>query len=156
MTDRDYMKKAIAITRVGLEDGQTPFGACIVKDGRIVAAAHNRVWARNDITAHAEVECIRDACLALRTIDLSGCAIYSTCEPCPMCFCAIHWARLDHLYYGATIADAHKAGFHELHIGNQMMKEIGGSDVIIHPPIYQAECAALFDEWLKLPGRKAY
>jgi guanine deaminase len=107
-----FMSRAIREARKNLSrpDGG-PFGACIVKEGRIVAAARNTVL-REDATCHAEVNAIRKASRRLGTHDLSGCEIYSTCEPCPMCFGAIHWARIGTVYYGAGIRDAARAGFH--------------------------------------------
>ncbi len=152
----DFMRMAIAATREGIANGQTPFGACIVRDGQVLATGHNRVWADTDITAHGEIVTIRRACRALGTVDLSGCTIYSTCEPCPMCFAAIHWARLDHLYYGARIEDALRAGFNELHLSNDRMKELGRSPVQLHPDLLRDACATLFDEWLARPSSRAY
>src|SRR6516165_9769852 len=113
MTDADYMRLAIRKAQESIAAGQSPFGAVIIKDGEVVAATHNTVWRDSDPTAHAEVNCIRAAASALRLIDLSGCEMYSTCEPCPMCLSAIHWARIDRVVFGATIADAALAGFNE-------------------------------------------
>src|SRR5688572_18464025 len=106
MTDEQFMRLALAKARDGVEGGQSPFGACVVREGRVVACVHNVVWATTDITAHAEVHALRQACRELGTIDLSGSTIYSTCEPCPMCFSACHWARTTRIVYGASIADA--------------------------------------------------
>ncbi|HEX2971090.1 MAG TPA: nucleoside deaminase [Tepidisphaeraceae bacterium] len=150
------MRLAIEKARAGIAHGQTPFGACIVKDGRLLVAGHNQVWATTDITAHAEIHVIRQACRILNTIDLSGCEIYSTCEPCPMCFSACHWARLSRVVYGAGIADARRAGFSELSISNQEMKQRGGSHLEIVSGVLQQECAALFDEWLARGDRRVY
>ena len=106
------MQIAIEEARAGIAAGEGgPFGAVITRDGRVIARAHNQVVATNDPTAHAEVQAIRAASRALGTFDLSGCVIHSTCEPCPMCFSAIHWARLDRLEFGASRADAAAAGF---------------------------------------------
>ena len=91
--------------------GGGPFGAVIVRAGEVVATGANQVTATNDPTAHAEVVAIRNACKALGTFDLSGCEIYSSCEPCPMCLTAILWARCEALYYGNTASDAAEAGF---------------------------------------------
>src|SRR4051794_24739257 len=121
--DHEFMKTAIAKTREGIASGQSPFGAIIVRDGAIVAATHNTVWSTCDPTAHAEVNCIRSAAKALAAIDLSGCAMYSTCEPCPMCLAAIHWSKIDRVVFGATIADAAAAGFHELHVDARVLAE---------------------------------
>lgn len=147
------MRLAVEKANEGIEKGQTPFGACIVKGGQVVVCAHNVVWETTDITAHAEIHAIRKACQILKTIDLNGCTIYSTCEPCPMCFSAIHWANIDRIVYGAAIADAQQAGFRELSISNQEMKDAGNSCVDIKTGILQDECVALFDVWKKKSGR---
>ena len=139
-----FMRAAIGKAKAGIARGQTPFGACIAKGGALVAAAHNSVWASTDITAHAEITAIRAACRKLRTVDLSGCEIYSTCEPCPMCFSAIHWAKIHTIIYGASIADAKKCGFSELEIPNKVMKKLGRSSVGVRGGFMRSECAALF------------
>src|SRR5687768_18131568 len=100
-----YMRMAIDKCREGIASGQSPFGACIVKDGQVIALEHNVVWETTDITAHAEVTAIRAACRNIDDIDLTGSVIYSTTEPCPMCFSASHWARIGTIVYGASIAD---------------------------------------------------
>jgi tRNA(Arg) A34 adenosine deaminase TadA len=152
----DYMRLALAKAREGVAKGQTPFGACIVRDGRVVACEHNAVWDRTDSTAHAEVQAIRVACARLGTVDLSGCEIYATCEPCPMCFGAIHWARISTIVFGSRIADAKGLGFSELTISNQQMKENGGSPLAIVPDYLREECAALFRDWAARAERRTY
>lgn len=156
MPEKEFMKAAIrkGLTGVGL--GQTPFGACIVKKGRVIVTAHNVVWKTTDITAHAEVNAIRLACRKLKTIDLSGCEIYSTCEPCPMCFSAIHWARFSRVVYGTTIADAARLGFNELSLSNRQMKKITKSPVKIEGPFLRAESLKLFHAFAHKPGKKVY
>jgi tRNA(Arg) A34 adenosine deaminase TadA len=156
MSDHAWMRAAIDMARQGIARGQTPFGACIVRDGQLVAGAHNRVWETTDITAHAEVVAIRMACDALKTIDLSGCVLYSTCEPCPMCFSAAHWARISRIVFGASIADARSAGFNELTVSNEMMKREGGSPMAVVGGVLREECAVLFDAWKAHPARRAY
>lgn len=156
MTNEDYMRKAIEVARAGIEKGQSPFGACIVKDGEIIAAEHNNVWMDTDITAHAEVEAIRSACKKLNTIDLSGAVIYSTTEPCPMCFSAIHWAKISKIYYGADISDAQKAGFNELTISNVQMKDAGQSPVQIESGFLAEEAIELFNIWNSSDKKQAY
>ena len=151
-----WMRLAIAKAREGIAAGQTPFGACIVRGDEAVALAHNVVLRTTDITAHAEVTAIRDACHATSGIDLTGCVIYSTCEPCPMCFGACHWARLDRVVYGATIADAASAGFRELSISNVEMKRCGSSPVEITPNLLRDEAMELFQQWIRVPGRRVY
>lgn len=112
MSDKDYMKIAIdlASNNAGSVSGG-PFGAIIVKDGVIIAQASNSVTVDNDPTAHAEVNAIRKACKALKTFNLEGCTIYTSCEPCPMCLSAIYWAHIDKVFYAADKNDAAKAGF---------------------------------------------
>jgi len=154
--DSHWMQEAIAKARQGIVLGQTPFGACIVNADGIVSLAHNSVFATEDITAHAEILAIREACSRLESIDLSGCRIYSTCEPCPMCFAACHWARLDHLYFGAAIEDAAAAGFRELTLDHQMMKQLGGSPIQVTPGLEREACVQLFREWAARPDKKTY
>jgi tRNA(Arg) A34 adenosine deaminase TadA len=147
MTEEDFMRQAIRITRDGIAAGQSPFGAVIVKNGEVVAAAHNTVWRDTDPTAHAEVNCIRKAARALSTIFLHGCTLYSTTEPCPMCLAAIHWAKIDKVVFGACIADAAEAGFCELHVDARVLAELGKSPLVVESGLLARECAALFGEW---------
>jgi tRNA(Arg) A34 adenosine deaminase TadA len=149
MKESDLMRLAIEKTREGIAARQSPFGAIIVKDGTVVAATHNTVWRDTDPTAHAEVNCLRRAALTLRSIDLKGCTMYSTCEPCPMCLAAIHWAKLDRVVFGATIDDAASAGFAELHVAAAKLAEMGRSPLKVEGGLLRAECAALFEEWKK-------
>lgn len=106
------MRRAIRLSEQNIENELGgPFGAVIVKDGLVVAESANKVIIENDPTAHAEVSAIRLACKALNTYDLSGCVIYTSCEPCPMCLGAIYWAHIDKIYYANTKADAAAIGF---------------------------------------------
>jgi len=109
--EEKFMAEAIKLSRESVKNGGGPFGAVIVKDGEIIAASSNSVTTDNDPTAHAEVNTIRKACKTLGTFELDGCEIYTSCEPCPMCFGAIYWARLDKLYFANTKADAKNIGF---------------------------------------------
>ena len=110
----EFMKRAIEEAREGIKYGDGgPFGAVIVKNGRVVGRGHNMVVATNDPTAHGEIEAIRDACDKLNTFDLSGCEIYTTGYPCPMCFCAILWANIDKIYYGCNTTDTEIIGFRD-------------------------------------------
>ncbi|MFA6379350.1 MAG: nucleoside deaminase [Candidatus Omnitrophota bacterium] len=154
--DEKYMFLAMKKAREGISKGQTPFGACIVKKGKVVILAHNVVWKTTDITAHAEINAIRLACKKLKTIDLSGCTIYSTCEPCPMCFSACHWARIDKIVYGATICDAKRYGFNELDISNDVMKRSGKSPVKVIKNVARKENIELFDLWKRKNPQKVY
>lgn len=111
MDNKDLMRRAIALSEESVRTGGGPFGAVIAKDGQIVAEASNSVTIDNDPTAHAEVNCIRKATKKLGTFDLSGCDIYTSCEPCPMCLGAIYWAHLDRIYYANDRKDAARVGF---------------------------------------------
>jgi len=154
--EEKFMRRAIAVAQRGIRRGQTPFGACVVKDGRVISSEHNRVWRDGDITAHAEMVAIRRACQKLNTIDLSGCVIYSTCEPCPMCFSACHWARIEQIIFGAGIKDAKQAGFNELFVSNVIMKKQGKSPVKIVRGFLAAEAKELFKQWQEHKGHKVY
>lgn len=111
MEKQEFMRRAIQLSLESVKHGGGPFGAVIVKEGKIIAEAANRVTLDNDPTAHAEVNAIRQAARSLGKFDLSGCDIYTSCEPCPMCLGAIYWAHLDHIYYGCNRRDAADAGF---------------------------------------------
>lgn len=154
--ERRFMLRAVREARRNLvrPDGG-PFGACVVKDGRVVAAARNTVL-KNDATCHAEVNAIRLASKKLGTFDLSGCAIYSTTEPCPMCFGAIHWAGIGTVYYGTGIRDAARAGFRELRVSNARLKALGRSRIVLVPGVLRDECLVLFEAWAASPLRKLY
>jgi tRNA(Arg) A34 adenosine deaminase TadA len=151
-----FMRLAIEECGRGIAAGQTPFGACVARGDEVVAVAHNRVWLDTDITAHAEIVCLRRACRAAGAIDLAGCVIYSTTEPCPMCFSACHWANLDAVVYGASNADAQAAGFNELTVSDADMKRLGGSQVELVGGFMRDACADLFRQWSATPGRRAY
>ncbi|MFH0713282.1 MAG: nucleoside deaminase [Candidatus Micrarchaeota archaeon] len=157
MKEEYFMKKAIAVAKQGVDRGQSPFGAVIIKNGKqkatIVAACHNVVWKNCDATAHAEVTAISQACKKLHSIDLSNCTIYSTTEPCPMCFSAIHWARIAKIVYGASIEDAEKAGFNELHVHDIVLKKLGKDKVKIKTGVLKRENVALFQYWMKKHGK---
>lgn len=140
------MEIAIQQAREGVERGEGgPFGAVIVNtySGEIVARSHNMVLQTNDPTAHAEVTCIRKACAKLGRYDLSDCTIYSSCEPCPMCYGAIHWAKLAKCEYASTAEDASNAGFDDSYIYRAIRGELNNSDQpmceFIHQPVNDAE-----------------
>lgn len=147
------MRLALGKAGQGIVNGQTPFGACIVRRGKVVALEHNQVWRTTDITAHAEVQAIRSACRKLKTISLSDCVIYTTCEPCPMCFSACHWAGLKRIYFGAFIADAKRAGFNELFVSASQMKRIGKSPLTICSGLLKKENVEFLKSW-SLKGKK--
>jgi guanine deaminase len=120
MKENVFIARAINLATQNVIEGGGPFGAVIVRDGKIITEGVNRVTEKNDPTAHAEVEAIRKACEILNTYNLSGCEIYSSCEPCPMCFSAIYWAHIDKVFYAATNSNADKAGFDDTFIHNEI------------------------------------
>ena len=150
------MREAVAVAREAIAKGQTPFGCVIVRQGQVLARAHNEVWATTDITAHAEVTALRRACAAARAVHLRGATVYTTTEPCPMCFSACHWAAVDRVVYGARIPDALRAGFRELQISAERMAREGGSSVQVEGGVLAAECAALFEEWQRGGQARTY
>jgi guanine deaminase len=151
-----YMKLALKEARKNIKNPQGgPFGACIVKNGRILSVARNTVL-KKDATCHAEVNAIRIASRALKCFDLSGSVIYSTTEPCPMCFAAIHWARIGRVVYGTTINDVAKLGFNELDIPNIKMKKLGKSGVRVYPGFARGECRLLLKDWEDAGRKEVY
>jgi len=156
MKDEYFMKQALRKAKEGIRKGQSPFGACIVRNDKIISCAHNVVWKLTDITAHAEISAIRKACKKLNSIDLSGCVIYSTCEPCPMCFSAIAWARISRIVFGAKISDAAKNGFHELAISNKSMNNLGKGNIRIAGDCLRKENLELFKFWSSRKGKRVY
>lgn len=156
LDDQAWMGVAIQKAMEGVALGQTPFGACVVKEGTVVSCAHNHVWSSGDITAHAEVQAIREACARLQTVNLAGSTVYSTCEPCPMCFTACHWARISTIVFGARIEDAQRLGFHELSISTRVMKELGRSEVELWGDCRREANLELFAAWLKRTDRRTY
>ena len=151
-----FIRLAIDKARQGIKNGQTPFGVCISKEEEVVSCVHNIVWESMDITAHAEIHAIRDACKKLNTVDLSGCVIYSTCEPCPMCFSACHWAKIPTIVYGTRIGDAKNLGFNELTIPGDTMKRLGNSPIEIVGNILYEECLDLFKYWSAQENKRVY
>lgn len=118
--NKKFMRKAIALSIQNIQKGGGPFGAVIVKDGKVIATGVNRVTRNTDPTAHAEVTAIRKASKKLGTFDLAGCDIYTSCEPCPMCLGAVYWAHLDKMYYGNTKTDAKNIGFDDSFIYDEI------------------------------------
>lgn len=156
MSDTEYMRLALRKAAEGVENKQAPFGAVIVRHGAVLSCRHNAVWSSTDITAHAEILAIRDACRSLNAVTLDGCTIYSTCEPCPMCFSACHWARIARIVYGARIEDAKRYGFHELTISTAQMKALGHGVPEITADVLRAESLEVFQLWDRSEGRHPY
>ncbi|MGH8310773.1 MAG: nucleoside deaminase, partial [Steroidobacteraceae bacterium] len=136
--------------------GQSPFGCAISMNGNVIAATHNVVLLTTDSTAHAEISALREACRAIGDVHLTGAHVATTCEPCPMCMAALHWARVETVYYGATIADAAAGGFNELHLPAAEVLRLGRSEVRLVPGVLADECRALFGDWASSPGARAY
>lgn len=122
--NEEFMREAIRLSIENVKNGGGPFGAVIVKDGEIIATGVNRVTMNFDPTAHAEVSAIRAACQKLKTFDLSGTTIYTSCEPCPMCLGAIYWSHIDRMYYGNDQKDAAKIGFDDQFIYDEIDRKV--------------------------------
>ena len=154
---RKWMERALDSARTGIRrlDGG-PFGAAIVRGDQVIAVTHNTVLKDQDATCHAEVNAIRIASRKLKRFDLSDCVIYSTTEPCPMCFSAIHWACLGEVIFGTSIADVQKRGFNELSIPSKKMKLDGRSRVRIKSGYMKKECISLLKEWDRQENKKTY
>jgi guanine deaminase len=151
-----FMRLAIEAARKGVESGMGgPFGAVIVRDDEVISVAHNEVIGTNDPTAHAEVIAIRRASAKLGRFDLSDCAIYSTCEPCPMCLTAIHCAGIKELYFGADRHDSAVGGFDPDYI-YQVAAGTADSPLLRPTIIDRRECVALFHDWSKKTDRVMY
>lgn len=155
-TDSDFMREAIRLSEESVKSGGGgPFGAVIVKDNEIIAKSSNSVTSDNDPTAHAEVNAIRMAAKQLNNFDLSGCQIYSSCEPCPMCLGAIYWARLDKLFYANTKADAKDIGFDDSFIYEEidLPKE---KRKLAHVQMHREEALKAFGMWDKKEDKTEY
>lgn len=150
------MARAIQLAIENVHSGRGgPFAALVVKDGRIVAEGANQVTSSNDPTAHAEINAIRAACQTLGSFQLSGCEIYTTCEPCPMCFGAIYWARPDRVYFGGNSADAAAAGFDDAFIYQQLGLNPGQRTLPFFP-LMREEALECFRAWREKPDRIHY
>jgi len=150
------MQKAIDKCHEGIAAGQTPFGCAIGLGEEVVAVSHNTVHLTTDITAHAEITAIREANRNTGQILLEGAIVATTCEPCPMCMAALHWARVKTVYYGATIEDATAAGFNELQLPATEMARLGQSGVELQSGLMAEACRELFDKWKSGPNAKSY
>ncbi|HEV7966540.1 MAG TPA: nucleoside deaminase [Candidatus Acidoferrales bacterium] len=151
-----FMQEAIQRAVENVRSGRGgPFGAIVVKDGRVIATGTNSVTSTNDPTAHAEVSAIREACRALGAFQLTGCEIYTSCEPCPMCVGAIYWARPDRVYFAATADDAAEAGFDDSFIYEEL-KHLHGERRIPFQPMMREAGLEPFREWTKKGDRTLY
>ena len=153
--DRFFMREAIKLANESVQHGGGPFGAVVVKEGKIIAASSNSVTIDNDCTAHAEVNAIRKACQALGTFDLSGSVIYSSCEPCPMCLGAIYWARIKRIYYGNTKKDAAAIDFADDFIYKELEQHQEDRSVPFIP-LLRDEALKTFEAWKAKEDRVEY
>ena len=143
----NYMREAIRLSIDSMRAGNGgPFGAVVVKDGKIIARGFNKVTSSNDPTAHAEVVAIREACKILNSFQLSGCEIYTSCEPCPMCLGAIYWARPDKMYFANTKSDAAAIGFDDQFIYDEIELNYSARQLSTEQML-QAEALIAFKEW---------
>ena len=156
MSAEDHMRRAIALSLEMMRSGRGgPFGAVVVHDGKIVAEGYNQVTSNNDPTAHAEVVAIRLACQGLGTFDLSGCEIYTSCEPCPMCLSAIYWARMATIYYANDRRDAAAIGFRDDFLYYEIPLPLEQRAIPILP-LLRAEGREAFAEWDRKPDKILY
>jgi len=158
MTERDeyFMKRAIAMAEKGVDSNAGgPFGCVIVKDDKIVAEGHNKVTSTNDPTAHAEVVAIREACQRLNSFQLEDCIIYTSCEPCPMCFGAIYWARPKMVYYACTKKDAAKIDFDDQFIYDELEKKMEDRDIQF-VKLSRKDALPVFEKWAEKMDKTEY
>jgi guanine deaminase len=152
----EFLRRAIALATENVTSGRGgPFAALIARDGKVIAEGVNMVTATNDPTAHGEVTAIRAACKALGTFSLAGCELYTSCEPCPMCLAASHWARLDGVFYGAGAEDAAKAGFDDAYLYEEFRKDPAERSLPTEQ-FLRDEAWASFEAWLVSPNKIEY
>ena len=153
----EFMKVAIALSEENICDNDGgPFGAVIVKDGKIVGKGDNKVLVKNDPTCHAEIEAIRDACKNLDTYDLSGCELYTSCYPCPMCLSAIIWSNIKKVYYGNTKEDAEKIGFRDNYIYDFIKNNNSDKNILDLECIDREETIKVFEEYMNKKDKEIY
>ena len=148
-----FMKLAIDEAIMNINRGGGPFGAVVVREGKMISCCSNQVTNDNDPTAHAEVLAIREACTVLGTWDLSDCEIYSSCEPCPMCLGAIYWSRITVIYYGANREDAKKAGFDDSAIYDEIALNPDKRKIKMHN-ILREKAVEGFKKWVNFEGKE--
>jgi guanine deaminase len=151
-----FMQLSIELALEGIEkQGHGPFGAVIVKGGELIGVGTNRVTKSLDPTAHAEISAIRDACVNLKEFSLSGCEIYTSCEPCPMCLGAIFWSRLDRVYFGATRLDAKNADFDDGMFYDEIVKPME-KRLVPMVQFMRPDCLKLFEAWATCSDKVPY
>lgn len=151
-----FMREAIKLAKSGMRTKEGgPFGALVVKDGKIIGRGNNRVASSNDPTAHAEVVAIREACKNLGTFQLDGCIIYTSCEPCPMCLGAIYWARPEKFFYACTREDAAAIDFDDEFIYREMVLSLPERSIPA-APLLRNEALPVFEEWKLMEDKVVY
>lgn len=154
--ESEFLRTAIRLSLEKMESGEGgPFGAVVVRDRSIVGTGWNQVTSSNDPTAHAEVVAIRDACARLQNFSLSGCEIYCSCEPCPLCLAACYWSRLDRIYYAATSDDAAAAGFDDRRFYREMIKPPARRSIPMQQAL-RAEAIVALQAWIRKEDRIRY
>jgi guanine deaminase len=152
----NFMQRAIALATENVTSGAGgPFGAVVVRAGEIVATGVNQVTSTNDPTAHAEVVAIRAACKALGSFQLTGCEVYTSCEPCPMCLAALYWSRCDAIFYGNTAADAAAAGFDDSFLYQEIARPLDQRRIPISR-LLGGEAIVSFNTWRAQTGKIEY
>jgi guanine deaminase len=152
----DLMRRAIALALENVRSGRGgPFAAVVAKDGKVVGEGANSVTTTNDPTAHAEIVAIRAACRALGTFQLTGCELYTTCEPCPMCLGAIYWARPARVFYAGLAADAADAGFDDAFIYEELQRPLESRRIPMIQ-LLREESLAIFAAWKQQPNKTPY
>lgn len=156
MSDMDFLARAIELSKKSLTDEPGgPFGAVIVKDGKVISEGWNEVTSTNDPTAHAEMQAIRKAGKVMGDFRLAGAVIYSSCEPCPMCLAAIYWARIERVVYANSRTDAARIGFDDAYIYAQLSLDVVKREIpCLHLPSLPAQ--AVFEAWAQKADKKAY
>lgn len=153
----EFMKVAITLSEENIYDKDGgPFGAVIVKDGKIVGKGDNKVLVKNDPTCHAEIEAIRDACKNLDSYDLSGCELYTSCYPCPMCLSAIIWSNIKKVYYGNTKEDAEKIGFRDNYIYDFIKNNNSDKNILDLECVDREETIKVFEEYMNKKDKEIY
>lgn len=156
MDAEQFMREAIRLSVEMMRAGKGgPFGAVIVRDGKVIARGWNQVTSTNDPTAHAEIMAIREACRNIGSFLLPGCELYSSCEPCPMCLSAAYWTRLDRVHYAASRSDAAEAGFLDEDIYEELARQPQARRLACQP-LLRAEALAAFREWKAKPDKTPY
>ena len=154
--DREFMSLAIDLAVKSMRNNEGgPFGAIVIRDNEVIGRGNNCVTSTNDPTGHAEIVALRQACNRLGNFRLDNCTIYSSCEPCPMCLGAIHWARVSRVYYACTRLDAARTGFDDNFIYEELSVPLAERGIPMEQ-LLRVDALKVFDEWMAKPDRLAY